>query len=146
MMNKFTLQDFFIFLFSALLSVLLYQKSIYFTKDISSTIFTTFLTLTAFFLSIASLAVNSWEQNVVKKLKESNLYIDLLITLKITNYSFIFTGSTAFLYSIFYDILLAYGLLVALSALLLLFSLASIGYLIKNIRRIFLILENFDKS
>ncbi len=146
MMNKFTLQDFFIFLFSALLSVLLYQKSIYFTKDISSTIFTTFLTLTAFFLSIASLAVNSWEQNVVKKLKESNLYIDLLITLKITNYSFIFIGSTAFLYSIFYDILLAYGLLVALSALLLLFSLASIGYLIKNIRRIFLILENFDKS
>lgn len=136
-MIKITFKDIFIILVSITLSVLLYNKGISIAKETALVIFTVLLTLVAFFLTIASLVVNFWNNNIVKKLKESGYYKELLSTLKVTSYSFIFTGAYALLYVIFLSIINS----LILSAVLLFLTLISIGYLAFNIRRIFLVLN-----
>ncbi|CAC9628101.1 hypothetical protein [uncultured Gammaproteobacteria bacterium] len=142
--NKMTLKDIIIILISLSPSFVLYYQKIIISDNIASQVFVVLFTLVAFFLSIASLSVNSWESNVISRLRKGGHYIKLLSTLKRTSYLFVFTGLYAFLYSVFYNEISLIPLY-CLSAILLFLVIYSAGYFILNIRRIFMILEYMEK-
>lgn len=144
-MNKFTLFDFIIFLISLILAGFVYFYNIYISGKIILAIITVPFTVTPFLLSISALIINSWEHNIVQKLIESKHYYDLLHILKLTSYCFIFTGSVAMLYGVFYDVFNNKSL-VMISSVIVLFFVISIGYLVKNIRRIFMILKYLGRQ
>ncbi len=143
-MNKFTLLDLAVVVISLVLAGIVYFCNISISEKIILAITTIPFTVVAFLLSISALIVNSWKHDIVQKLIKSNHYHDLLFTLKLTSYCFIFTGSLALLYGLFYSIL--DNSLVIISSVIVLFLAVGVGYLIKNIRRIFLILEYLGES
>ena len=140
-MKKFTVLDFLIFTISILIGILVYLFDICISEKIISALITVPFILVALLLSISALIVNSWERDIVQKLIQSNHYYDLLFTLKIVSYILIFSGSITIAYGVLFQIVNK----VAFSAVILIFFSFSIGYLIKNIKRIFLILEYLGK-
>ncbi|OIR23969.1 hypothetical protein [Bathymodiolus thermophilus thioautotrophic gill symbiont] len=144
-MNKITLKDVIIVSISLFFSFVLYYQKIIISSDLASQIFVALFTLVAFFLSIASLSVNSWESNVILRLREGGHYMELISTLKKTSYLFVLTGLYAVLYSVFCKEIPLISLYY-LSAILLFLVVCSTGYFILNIRRIFMILEYMEKG
>jgi len=150
-MKKITILDFIIVLTSFGLGFFLY----YFNSPIPNNMLRVFInvpfTLVAFLLSISALVVNSFQHDIVLKLIKSGHYDDLLSSLKTTSYVLVSTGSVSLLYGVFHVTIKQNNLLLISSSIILFLFCISIGYLIKNIMRIFIILkylgvENEKKS